>query len=281
MVSWNGRLVTQAEAAISAGSEAVRYGMGCFETFRAEQGRVLLFEDHWQRLMDGARWLGADSEILPDGALVRQELNALLEASGLSDAVSRVRVQLTLRSEGGYGADVSGIDRLITAVPLNEIQQDLRLIPVSVTTIPGTARPASLKLCNMLHYRAAKREALAAGFEDGILCTPDGYVAEVSIGNLFWRKGKDIFTSNDSCHILPGIMRRIVMGLIDEMEGVELHTGRYLPGDLESADQAWVTNSVREIQWVSQIGENLPEPDHDFRERLVGRLRAYKDIHME
>ena len=57
IVCVNNKLVPSDKARISVFDKGLQYGDGVFETMRAYRGKIFLFEEHMERLTNGARIL--------------------------------------------------------------------------------------------------------------------------------------------------------------------------------------------------------------------------------
>ena len=277
-ISLNGRIIKSQDARIPAVQSALYYGTGCFETVRADSGKFLHFVKHCERLKNGLAWLGADPDDIPDARMLYDDTGLLLEANQLQDKIAKVRIQAFPEDSPGYGKRQSPpVSILITAEPYQPAGQPIRVCTVSTRTIPGISRPAELKLSNMLHYRNAYREAEKQGFDDGLLLNIEGYIAETSIANIFWRKGDEISTPSANCDLLPGIMRSVVIDLVENMDRLILKEGKLLPELLKEADEAWVTNSVKELVWLKEVDGKRYKTDSEFKKKLQSKFSWFKN----
>lgn len=256
---------------------ALYYGVGCFETIRADSGKFLHFDKHCERLKNGLVWLGADPDDVPTSRMLRDDTAMLLNANNLKKVSAKVRIQAFPEEPPGYGLrNNPPVSILITAEPYQPNYQPIRICTVSTRTIPEQSRPAGLKISNMLHYRQAYREAQSKGFDDALLLNMEGYAAETSIANIFWRKGDQVYTPSAECDLLPGIMRDVVIGLVKKMKGYNLNEEKYHPDQLKEADEIWITNSVKELVWVKDLDGSSFETDTDFKSSLLSLFNQYK-----
>ncbi len=83
-------------------------------------------------------------------------------------------------------------------------------------------------------------EAEVAEADDALLLTPDGWVAEGTVWNVFWWDGATLCTPALELGVLPGIARARVLELA---RGVE---GRYPRAALEGKS-LFLTNAVRGV----------------------------------
>lgn len=274
----NGKITDPENAVVPASISGVYYGAGCFETMRSCAGKFLRFDKHIDRFNRGLHWLGVPAGKNLEAKLIRDDISKLLETNELTSVDARVRIQAVLEETGGYHtSDKVPYSLVITAKPFTDVAENsIRLCSVSPRTIPGECRPAGLKLSNMLHYRQAFREAAEKGYDDGLMVNVNGYLAETSIANIFWRKGREIFTPSPQCDLLPGIMREIMIHILDDFDGYTVREVEFKPSVLRQASQVWLTNSVREIRWVKEIDQQEYQVDGEFRAALEKALQQYK-----
>jgi len=277
-ISVNGSLVEGKNAMIQAESDGLFYGAGCFETLTSYQGTFLHLDWHIRRLNHGISYLtGSDDDIFSED-IVRSEIVELLAANSLTDTRSRIRIQVSIAERLGYsqqGANKLETVTVITANSVKKLTRPLRLATVTTTVVPSSCRPVHLKLSNMLHYRQAAIEAKQAGADDALMLTVHGSVAETSIANIFWEKEGTIYTPSVSCDILPGVTRSVVSNLISREIG-KIREGVFTPDELMSASQVWITNSVKELCWVSGIDEFEYPTDTPLRSTLLQLFETYK-----
>jgi branched-chain amino acid aminotransferase len=111
----------------------------------------------------------------------------------------------------------------------------------------------SIKSGNFLNNILAYKDARDAGAQEAILCTADGYLAEGTTSNVFVVKGGFVWTPKSE-GILDGITRAVVF---EEARSVDLPMGEtnIPPEALFSADEAFITSSVRGVLPIVQVNE--------------------------
>lgn len=272
----NGNIIEQETATISVVSSGLYYGAGCFESMRSYSGKFLHFKDHVDRLHSGLIYLGLSAEQLPQEDTLRKAIADVLEVNNLRNIEARVRIQISLNEKGGYSKkNEPAFHTLITAKTHQVDNKPKRLCTVQTRVIPDLCRPVNCKLSNMLHYRNAFREAELKGFDDGLMLTVDDVISETSIANIFWKKGSTIFTPDQTCDFLPGIMRKIILNILDQSDNMQVKRGRFLLDEIKSADEVFITNSVREISAVESLDE-VPFETSSFVTTLQQSLDNYK-----
>jgi branched-subunit amino acid aminotransferase/4-amino-4-deoxychorismate lyase len=276
-VSLNGKVIPAGEARIPVNTSGLFYGAGCFETFRADKNRVFKFEEHTERLNRGLHYLGVDQQRFISSDQLRAEITRLLaENKFLNDSV-KIRVQVSLAEKSGYSEEKTPeLIRFISATMMSPAIQSAHLTVVNTRVVPAVCKPSDLKLCNMLHYRNAWREAIDSGADDALMLTVDGRVAETAIGNLFWKTGSTVYTPSAGCDILPGIMRNSLIEIIQNMNSCSLIEDLFTPDDVKEADFVWMTNSVAEIKPIHRVDEADIPMDEAFLSELKHSYNQYR-----
>src|SRR5690606_15924798 len=140
--------------------------------------------------------------------------------------------------------------------------------------VPPTA-PWLLAGAKTLSYavnRAAQREAARRGADDVLFVSSDGYLLEGPTSSLLLRIGSRLVTPRVDLGILSGTTQA---DLFTWAETAGYATGYELltPGDLESADAAWLVSSVRHVAPVRWVDGRYRAVDGE----LTGRLNAALD----
>ena len=92
----------------------------------------------------------------------------------------------------------------------------------------------------------AVTEANRAGYDEAILLTAEGYIADGSGENVFMVKDGELFTPDLSVSILPGITRDTVIQIAQDL-GYTVHEKPLIRSDLYLADEAFMTGTAAEV----------------------------------
>jgi len=107
--------------------------------------------------------------------------------------------------------------------------------------------PASgAKVSNYLIAVLATRAAEQAGAEESLVLDREGQVVEGSTSNIFLVKQGRLITPPEEAGILLGITRDKLLGLAAEW-GVPVELRSFPPQELYTADEAFITSSIREV----------------------------------
>jgi branched-chain amino acid aminotransferase len=250
----NGELIDWADARVHVGAHGLHYGTGVFEGIRCyetERGpSIFRLTDHLLRLRDSARLLNMD---MPYGVdELRAATHELVAANGLPEVYIR---PIAFYGYGELGVSTAGnpIDTVIMSWPwgvyLGE-EGSRKGIRVKISSwqriganvVPHVAKATGIYLNSML----AVTEANRAGYDEAILLTADGYVADGSGENIFVVKDRVIRTPPLSTSILAGITRDSVIQIAQDL-GHRVEEANLIRSDLYLADEVFMTGTAAEV----------------------------------
>jgi branched-chain amino acid aminotransferase len=113
---------------------------------------------------------------------------------------------------------------------------------VGPNVIPHASKATGVYLNSML----AVTEANRAGYDEAILLTAEGFIADGSGENVFIVRDGEIFTPDLSASILPGITRDTVIQIAQDL-GYTVHEKQLIRSDLMLADEAFMTGTAAEV----------------------------------
>jgi branched-chain amino acid aminotransferase len=113
---------------------------------------------------------------------------------------------------------------------------------IGPNVIPHVAKATGVYLNSML----AVTEANRAGYDEAILMTAEGFVADGSGENVFIVKDGELYTPDLSTSILPGITRDTVIQIAQDL-GYTVHEKSLIRSDLYLADEAFMTGTAAEV----------------------------------
>ena len=250
----NGELVDGADARVHVGSHGLHYGSGVFEGIRAyetEKGTaVFRLSDHLERLENSARLLHMELPFSTDE--LRTACHQLIAVNGLPECYLR---PIAFYGYGELGVSAMGnpIEVVIMSWPWGAYlgEEGLKYgISAKISSwerigpnvIPHAAKATGVYLYSML----AVTEANRAGYDEAILMTAEGYVADGSGENVFVVKNGEVHTPDLSTSILPGITRDTVIQIAQDL-GYTVHQKSLIRSDLYLADEAFMTGTAAEV----------------------------------
>jgi branched-chain amino acid aminotransferase len=260
----NGELVDWADAKVHVGAHGLHYGSGVFEGIRAYETSkgtaVFRLTEHMQRLHNSARLLYMELPYSVDE--LRTATLDLLGANGIPEAYIR---PIAFYGYGELGVSSVGnpVEVVIMSWPWGAYLGDEGLkngISVKVSSwqrvganvVPHVSKATGVYLNSML----AVMEANRAGYDEALLLTADGYVADGSGENIFVVKDGVIYTPDLSASILPGITRDSVTQIAQDL-GYQVIAKNLIRTDLYLADEVFMTGTAAEVTPIREIDDHV------------------------
>ncbi|KAB8313312.1 aminodeoxychorismate lyase [Erwinia endophytica] len=260
----------EAQDSLAVGDRAIQFGDGCFTTARILCGKVVALGAHLQRLSLACERLlirGVDWDALRD--------EMLFAAATRVEGVLKV---ILSRGAGGRGYSASGCDRPTRIVSLSDYPShyhQLRQngVKLALSSIRLSRNPvlAGIKHLNRLEQVLIRTELEQTDADEALVLDTEGMLVECCAANLFWRKGKQVFTPDLTNSGVRGIQRQQVIQLLRE-QGTEVFEVRQPPQVLAEAEEVLITNALMPVLPVIQI-EQLT---YNSR-KLFNLIGAFKD----
>jgi branched-chain amino acid aminotransferase len=259
----NGELVDWADAKVHVGVHGLHYGSGVFEGIRCydtpKGPAVFRLGEHLQRLHNSARLLHMQIPYSVDE--LRDATNELLGANGLDECYIR---PIAFYGYGQLGVAARGnpVETVLMSWPwgsyLGEegLTNGIRAKISSWQRIPPNVVPHVSKATGVyLNSMLAVTEANNAGYDEAILLTPEGTVADGSGENIFVVRDGVIFTPDLATGILPGITRDTITQIAQDLGHTVLEKG-LIRSDLYLADEVFMTGTAAEVTPLRSIDDH-------------------------
>jgi branched-chain amino acid aminotransferase len=256
----NGIIRSADQAVIPVYDHGFVFGEGVYETLRTYNRVPFLFEQHATRLRDSAGYLHLDVPF--NDPTLRAWIDDTMAAAGdLPEAYIRI---LLTRGVGELTYDVHATPTpslVIIVKPLDEPtarvrEQGIRISLVSILrNHPGSVNPI-IKSNNLLNNALAMQEANRRGGEEGLMCNYRGELSECSQANFFLVRDGVALTPTSDAGLLEGITRGFLFDVGRDV-GVDVRRETLWPGDLETADEAFITSTTRELSPVVRIDDRV------------------------
>jgi branched-chain amino acid aminotransferase len=276
----NGELVDWGDAKVHVGVHGLHYGSGVFEGVRCydtpKGPAVFRLGEHMQRLRNSAKLLYMEIPYSVDE--LKAATNELVGANGLPECYIRP-IAFYGYGQLGVAARNNPVETVIMSWPWGSYLGDEGLangirakisswqrIPPNV--VPHVSKATGVYLNSML----AVTEANNAGYEEAILLTPEGTVADGSGENIFVVRGGVIYTPDLATGILPGITRDTVMQIAQDL-GYTVVEKAIIRSDLYLADEVFMCGTAAEVTPLRSVD------DHELGvgEITMAIQRAYLD----
>jgi len=289
----DGKLVNWDDAKVHVLTHTLHYGLGVFEGIRCYQchdgaSAVFRLTEHIDRLfysaIIGMMEIPFSREELCKAVLETLRVNKMKDGyirpiafigdgeMGLYIREYPVRVVIACWPWGAYLGDEGlalGIRAKISSYTRHHVN-------VAMT---------KAKICgNYVNSILAKREVIAAGYDEAILLDAEGYVSEASGENIFIVKD-GVLKTTPPTSILKGITRDAIIELARDA-GIPVAEERFTRDELYIADECFFTGTAAEVTPVREvddrtIGEGKPGPitkqlQTGFFAAAHGKIEKYK-----
>ena len=134
---------------------------------------------------------------------------------------------------------------------------------------PGSVNPL-IKSNNLLNNALAMQEAYRRGGEEALMCNYRGELSECSQSNFFMVRGGVALTPKSDAGLLEGITRAFLFE-VGQRRRRRRSRETLFPDDLETADEAFITSTTRELSPVVRIDDRA---DRHRARRVRSRSEA-------
>lgn len=265
-VWFDGKTMGFDEATVPVTVHSLQYGSGIFEgirAYRTEKGAaVFKLKEHTRRFFDTAKIYGMNLGYSQDE--INRAIVELIDENHLDSCYIRpfafyndVRV--------GLGTEGKKISVYIATLPMGSYfgdaqEKGARCKTSSWRRINSDILPVRAKASgNYLNSILTSREVKSAGFDEAILLSGNGYLAEGPGENIFLARDGKLFTPGTSADILGGITRDTLIEVARDM-GIEVVEREIHREEIYVADEAFFCGTAAEVTPISSVdGINVGE----------------------
>ena len=262
----NGQLFHRDRAMVSVFDSGFVLGDGIWEGLRVFNGRVAFFDEHMDRLFEGAKAL--DFELDLTRAQLSERIDRLLAANGMHDGVSiRLMVSRGVKSTPNQDPRVTiGGPTIVIIAEFKEpdpelLVRGLRIFTVHVRRGHPDVQDPRLNTHSKLNCITACIQATKAGFDEALMLDPHGFVATCNSTHFFIVRGNEVWTSTgDYC--LTGITRANVINLCRN-NAIPVFEKNFSLSQVYGAQEAFVTGTFGGLVPVIEVdGRSIGERRH-------------------
>jgi len=258
---FQGDFVPFEDANVSVMTHALSYGTGVFEGIRGywnpshEKLYVVKLREHFLRFIQNTRMM---SIVVPHS--VEELCNITLELLRLDGFREDTYIRpLAYKSSLQIGVSMEGVSDGLTifAAPFGnyvDIDRGLAVCVSSWRRTSDNAIPPRAKVTgNYANTALIKNEAVVNGYDEAIVLTEQGYVAEGSAENLFLVRDGQLVTPSVADNILEGITRRAVSELAERELGIPTVSRTVARSELYVAEEIFLTGTGAQIAPVTSV----------------------------
>jgi branched-chain amino acid aminotransferase len=268
------------EAKVGLLTHGLQYGTGCFEGIRGywepsdRELYLVLVREHYQRLQNSAKIL---TMTLP------HSVDELVEITLELCARNRLETDVYLRPciykcAEDVGVRLHGVPDAFAIIPVPftrylDSDKGLDVCVSSWRRADDTMAPPRAKITGLyVNSALAKSEAVMNGYDEAILLSHDGHVAEGSAENIFLVRDGKLYTPDPSQNVLEGCTRRVIMEIARDF-GIDVIERSIDRGELYAADEIFLTGTAAGIAHVTSVDRRMV--DSGARGPITGKLAEY------
>jgi len=264
-VYFNGDFRRYDEAKVGLLTHGLQYGTGCFEGIRGYWNSeerdlyLVLLREHYDRLSTSAKILMME---LPHSTDELVDITVDLCRRNRLECDVYLRPCIFKAGED-IGVRLHNVPATFAIVPFIfssylDTSKGLNVCISSWRRADDTMAPPRAKITGLyVNSALAKSEAVTNGYDEAILLSHDGRVAEGSAENLFIvRRGK-LYTPDPSQNVLEGCTRQAIMDLARQRLGIEVVERSIARGELYAAEEAFFTGTAAGIAYISSVDRRV------------------------
>ena len=246
------------QPALLTSNKSYRYGDGLFETIKVIRGRILLQALHLERLFSSMALLELRLPPLVTATVLK---DMILELCQKNNCMESARVRLSVyNGNGGLFEENHHAGYCIECWPLDQINNRLNENGLVTGIFPegrkSCDRFSGLKSASYQLYALAARYARKQQLNDCFVVNTRENIADSAIANLFLVKEGTLITPPLSEGGVDGVMRRYLLQQLPAA-GITVLEKPVSPGELQEADEVFLTNAIKGIRWVRQHGNTV------------------------
>ena len=262
---FNGAFVPWEDANVHVLTHALHYGYAIFEGIRCNSTpkgpAIFRLREHIQRLVSGTKAYRmklpfTEEELDSRAASTWSRVNGLNECyirpivfssygeMGVNPMKNKISGAIAAWEWGAYLGD-EGMEKGIRATISSWARIDPRTLP-----------PHAKCSANYANSILAKMDALSAGFDEAILLTTDGLVAEGTGENIFRIKDGVLTTPTKSAGVLEGITRDSVIQIAMD-KGIPFKEEDFLRDDIYSADELFLCGTAANVTPIREVDNRM------------------------
>ena len=253
-VNLSGRLEIETKALVPTENRAFRYGDALFETMLWTNGTIRLVDYHVDRLQQSLNSLHIEGGSKFNREFLIKSAKELIDKNDWTSTNCRLRLQVYRGGAGLYSPVSNQAEYVLSGTPILEESSQLESkTGLIVDLFTDHYKPASslsmLKSTNSLVFVLAGLYRKRKGLDEVIILNQEGLICESLSSNIFISYDQKLYTPALSEGCVAGVMRRKTLEIAQDLD-IEIVEAKIDPQILKDADEVFLTNAIRGIQWV-------------------------------
>ena len=268
------------QASISPLDRGFLFGDSVYEVFAAYEKKLFRIEDHLERLFLNLQSLRISNPYS------RDEIESL---------VKEVCIKNEERNQIIYLQISRGREKIRNHIPDKNTKPTLFICSFEMSILLTKNRilssyfkqrysleKSSIKsnslLANVIYKMKANEEGV-----DELIMSDNGYITEGAVSNIFCVKKDTIFTPPLETNILPGVTRKVILEILNELD-FKYEEEAITENFLLSSDELWITNTTKGVVPILKVdgkvlGDgNIGKVYQQVKQEFLKKLRIAKSL---
>lgn len=270
-INFNGELIPNHTPLVGIHNRAFRYGDGLFESMRLMNGQLKFADLHADRLQKGMRALKIENISLFDAWFLKDKAEELAVMNKARHG--RIRLTVYRDADGLYTPEANKAAWCMELQADNQEQYLLNARGLIMDVFTELTKPlnylSNLKTCNSLIYVMAGLYKNQVKADEVFILNQNGFLCESLSSNVFVLYQGHLYTPALSEGCIGGVMRQVVIRLALQLN-IPVTEAQINPEILNQAEEVFLTNATRGIQWV--VGSGIKRYFNSTSKRLMAEL---------
>ena len=242
---------------VSFDSELCKFGIGLFETIKVKDKAIDL-DLHLDRMFNSIDILNLNVNYNKD--FIKDIINLYIKENNIKDKALRITI-----FDKGYNISTRDI-------PYDKEDYN-RGFTLNISSIKrGNSIIYKHKTTNYYENIYTKRNAMKAGYDDGIFLNTDDIILECSMSNIYFIKNNEVYTPSSDLPILNGTMKKRVFNACNIL-GINIHEKHIKLDKIGDYDFVFISNSLMNIMKVSRIEDNYYNQSNEVFEKIFNFIK--------
>ncbi len=257
---FQGKIVPVEQAKVSIMTNALQYGNGIFGGIRGYTSldkkyfNIFRLSDHYARFMKSLRVINKIIQY-DQNRLVEITLDLARKNKPKTDCYFR---PMAYAANHSFSPDLYDLDFefALYMFPFGEylpVHKGLKLAISNWVRIADNMIPSRAKISGgYINSSLAKADAVRLGFDDALMLTTDGHLAEGSAANFFMVRDGTLITSPKYSDILEGITRKTIIELAKDLN-IPVEERNIDRTEVYVSEEAFLTGTGVQVAWISEV----------------------------
>jgi branched-chain amino acid aminotransferase len=251
----NGVITKAEDAKVTVFDRGFLYGDSIYEVTYSENGCILFFDEHMDRLYNSARLL--EMKVFTSRDEITEQVLLTLKSSKIPRAYIRIiltrgETQISLDPNISFKNNLIIIVKPLPKLKTQMYKKGIRLIISNIQRNDKKSVDPSAKSGNYLNNVMAMNEAKTKGFDDAIMVNAKDHITEGTTFNIWAIKDGIVYTPKSESGLLEGITREELIKICTRKK-IDLKICEMTPKFILDADEVFITSSTRGILPVALI----------------------------